>query len=371
MICYFDNAATTFPKPKAVTAAVNECISYYCGNPGRSSHSLSVKCSEKIYEARESVARLLSFANPENISFTQNATHALNIAIKGLIKERCHVIISDLEHNSVLRPVKKQIELYGGEMSVFDSDLAPEVAIEPLIRPDTRFIITTLCSNVTGRLIDISSLERVCKRHSLRLIVDASQYLGHHRIDMSVHRGIDVLCAPGHKGLFGIQGSGFIMFNNGTISADTLTEGGSGSGSLSDRMPEHLPDRFEAGTPATPSIISLGEGVKFLLEYGMPSVEARMNALTERVKDILLSVGGVKIYGCESGICSFNIDGYTSEEVSARLDKSSICVRGGLHCAPLAHKKLGTLGAGAVRISVSVLNTEKELDRLYFSLKKL
>ncbi len=371
MICYFDNAATTFPKPSSVISSVNECISYYCGNPGRSSHSLSVRCSERIYEARESIARLLRFENPENICFTQNATHALNIAIKGLIKEKCHVIISDLEHNSVLRPLKKQLELYGGELSIFNSDLSPDEAIEALVRTDTRFVITTLCSNVTGRVIDISSLERVCGRHGLTLIVDASQYLGHRRLDMSAHKGIDVLCAPGHKGLFGIQGSGFVLFNNGTFNADTLTEGGSGSGSLDERMPEHLPDRFEAGTPATPSIISLGEGVKFINEYGIISVEKRIDMLTDRVRDILCSIDGIKIYGCECGICSFNIADHPSEEVAARLDKSGICVRGGMHCAPLAHKKLGTLSGGAVRISVSVLNTEKELDKLYFSLKKL
>lgn len=371
MVCYFDNAATTFPKPTNVVNAVKECIEYYCGNPGRSSHSLSVKCSERIYETREAIAHFLGFKHPENICFTQNATHALNIAIKGTIKEKCHCIISDIEHNSVLRPLEKRLAEIGGTLSIFDSSLCVGEAIEPLIQDDTKFIICTMASNVTGALTDIRGIEQICKRHGIRLIVDASQYLGHLPLNLSRHDGIDILCAPGHKGLFGIQGSGFILFASGTEEIDTLTEGGSGSNSLSDGMPEDLPDRFEAGTVSTPAIVSLCEGIRFLDEFGMHSVKKRIDELTQRTYDIISSVKAAHILGCENGICSFTVDGIDSEEVARRLDSSGICVRGGLHCSPLAHKKLGTLHCGTVRISLSVLNTSRELDKLYLALRKI
>lgn len=371
MVCYFDNAATTFPKPARVVNAVKECIEYYCGNPGRSSHSLSLKCSEKIYETRETVAHFLGFGHPENICFTQNATHALNIAIKGSIKEKCHCIISDLEHNSVLRPLTKQLTKLGGTLSFFDSSLCAGEAIEPLLQEDTRFVICTMASNVTGSLTDIGGIEQLCRKRGIRLIVDASQYLGHIPLDMSRHDGIDILCAPGHKGLFGIQGSGFILFASGTEGIDTLTEGGSGSNSLSISMPVDLPDRFEAGTVSTPAIVSLCEGIRFLEEFGMHSVKNKIDELTERTADIVSSVKKARILGCDNGICSFKIADTDSEDIARRLDGSGVCVRGGLHCSPLAHKKLGTLHGGTVRISLSVLNTTKELDRLYFALKKL
>ncbi len=364
---YLDNAATSFPKPECVIKEVNKCLRKYCGNPGRSSFGISLEASEKIYEARERVSNFLGFDDPTRVIFTQNATHGLNIAIKGLINEPCHVIISDLEHNSVIRPLYKTLVTYGGEISVFNSSNPPESEIPSLVRQDTRAIISTLKSNVTGKNIDYKALYSIAKARGLLLIVDASQMLGHTPFNYN-DCPADCIIAPGHKGLFGLQGSGILLIGE-RVTPDTLIEGGSGYDTLNTGMADLLPERYEAGTVATPAIVGLSEGIKFIDGVGISRIEEKINLLTERTVDILTSFANIEIYGADGGIIAFNIGNLKSSDVSEALGAHGIITRSGLHCSPLIHKKIGTQERGAVRISLSYLNEKKELDHLYKAIK--
>ena len=368
---YLDNAATSFPKPPAVLRSLMECAKKYCGNPGRSSHSLSVKSCEMIYAAREAISRLLGIENEENVVFTMNATYALNLAIKTSVKEGMHVIISDIEHNSVLRPLHALKKSLGIEVSSFNSDAADlESEIEAHIKVNTAYIISSLMSNVTGKEIPLSLLSRVARKHRIKLITDASQLIGHKDIDLKNHP-CDILCAPGHKGLFGIQGVGFAVFLDGEM-RDSFIEGGSGNNSVSEGMPQLLPERFEAGTLPTPSIVSLERGVRYVREYGLSAAEEHARYMSELVQERILSVRGARLLSThKNGVTPFNLIDFPSSEISAELDKCGICTRSGLHCAPSAHRKLGTVEQGAVRISTSIMNTKRDIDKFYVALKNI
>lgn len=363
---YLDNAATTFPKPRYVIKEVVKCLKEYCGNPGRSAHKISLLAAEKVYDTRERVAEYIGLSNPERIIFTSNATHALNTAIKGKLNHKCHVITSDLEHNSVLRPIYRQMQLHGIELSYYDSDIPLYDAIIPLIRDNTEFLITTLASNVTGRIIDTNIIYEIANKYKLYTIVDASQYLGHLPLDIS-KTPFDIVCAPGHKSLFGIQGSGFMALNS-EETFPTLLEGGSGNETNNPYMPSTLPERYEAGTVNTPAIVSLGAGISYLSALGNNFIAQKIKNLTARLHEILYDVGAT-VYGCENGIASFEIQNKTAHAVVEQLDNDNIAVRGGLHCSPLIHKKLGTEAHGTIRVSLSILNSIDDLDRLYFALK--
>lgn len=365
---YFDNAATTFPKPRCVIEATNNCIKKYCGNPGRSSHTLSVRASEAIYAVRESVAELLAAEKAEGVVFTQNATYALNLAIKTRICEKCHVIASDVEHNSVIRPLEKLKRDLGVEYSLFSLDNAAK-SIASLVRTDTRFIVSTLASNVTGERIPLKILSDAAEKFNLGLIVDASQAIGHTQINLC-ETPCDVLCAPAHKALFGIQGCGFAVFAD-TNRRGGMVEGGSGSESINPEMPMLLPEGYEAGTLATPSIVSLGAGISFINEIGLFEIGLKLSKMTDMLKERIVSIKGSRIYPSRDGIVSFNLGNLPSSVVARELDEYGVCVRGGLHCAPLAHKRLATLERGTVRISLSYLNTEREIDTFYKILKRV
>ena len=366
---YLDNAATTFPKPQCVISEVVKCLKKYCGNPGRSSHKLALAAAEKIYNTRECVAKFIGADSAENIVFTPNATYALNLAIKGSIKERCHCIISDLEHNSVIRPLYKTADLYGCDISIYDSDIPPSEAIIPLIRKDTKVLITTAASNVTGKIIDLGAISEISKKYGLKLIIDASQYLGHRKLDIS-KLDYHILCSAGHKALLGIQGSGFAAFKS-KQNIDTLVEGGSGIETFSKSMPNLMPERYEAGTLFTPAIVSLFSGIKYIESVGIDNIQSHIDGLTKRIEDVLSSCPDIKIYGAENGIITFNKGNISSTDMSYLLNKSNIATRGGYHCAPLVHKKLGTHLSGAVRVSVSYFNTIKDCDKLYKAIRSI
>ena len=366
---YFDNAATTFPKPKCVIRAVNDCISRYCGNPGRSAHRLSIKTSEKIYEAREKIAKLLDVDSPEKVVFTQNATHALNLAIKTTVQPNSNVLISDIEHNSVLRPIYSLQKNSGVKFSVFKTSGDIEKNIDSIITENTKYIVSTLASNVIGREIPIKTLSDISKKHNLTLIADASQIIGHKKISISENQ-CNVLCAPGHKGLFGIQGVGFAVFND-TIRRETFIEGGSGSDSLNPEMPEMLPERYEAGTLPSPSVISLIAGLDFIEKHGQEEIEGYLNSITERCADAINSIPSSVLYEYGNGVISFNIFNVPSDLISSELNKFGVFTRSGLHCAPLAHKSIGTDKIGTVRVSLSYLNKSREIDKFYKILKSV
>lgn len=366
---YLDNAATTFPKPACVINSVNECIKKYCGNPGRSSHRLSLITSEKIYEAREKIAKLLGIGTPENVVFTQNATYALNLAIKTTIAPFTHVLISDMEHNSVFRPIYSLSRNSSVEYSIFNTTGDIEKNIEPLIKNNTKYIVSTLSSNVIGREVSLEKLSRIAIKHNIALIIDASQIIGHKKIDLSKNC-CNVLCAPGHKALFGLQGIGFAVFLD-KIKRNAFIEGGSGNDSLNPEMPNLLPEKYEAGTLPSPSIISLLAGIDFIERIGQGEIESKINYLTVRCADIINSIPNSVLYEYGNGVISFNIANVPSELVSRELDRHGVFTRSGLHCAPLAHKTIGTDKIGTVRVSLSFLNKSREIDEFYKILKSV
>ncbi len=366
---YLDNAATTNKKPKSVYKAVSDSLKTFSANAGRGAHALSLRAAKTVYETREEICDFLDFSAPERVVFTLNATYALNMAIKGLIREKCHVIISDIEHNSVLRPIHKLQNTLGVNYSAFCSSATNIYKeIESCIRPDTKAIVSTLASNVTGKEIPIDVLSEIAEKRGLKLIVDASQYIGHKKINLR-ETPCSALCAPAHKGLFGIMGLGFTVFGESEV--DTLLEGGSGNLSKSPDMPNLLPERLEAGTLPTPAISALKEGIGYIKTVGFSEIESKSNRLTELCAEMILSVPGSVIYGKNLGIVTFNLNGFNSEEVCESLDEYGICVRGGLHCSPLAHKALGTTEYGAVRVSMSHFTKERELYALYRALKRI
>ncbi len=363
---YLDNAATSFPKPQRVIKALEECVKEYCGNPGRSAHALSIKSSEKIYETRSKIATFLNFPTPENVVFTLNASYALNLAIKTTVKENTHVLISDIEHNSVVRPLEA-LKRRGVEYSVFSLSSNFEKEIDSLIKNNTACIVANNVSNVTGESISLEKLYKIKQKYNLKLILDASQSIGHRKIDLE-NSGVDVLCAPSHKALFGIQGAGFAVFCDNDF-RDSFIEGGSGSESMNPLMPNALPEHFEAGTLPTPAIASLCAGLDFISDVGTCEIEKKLKLFTEELKERLLAIKGIKVLGGENGIISFVHEKIPPHVIASKLNSFGIAVRNGFHCAPYIHKRIGTENAGTVRVSLSYLNNKRELDKLYKTLK--
>ena len=382
-LIYFDNAATSFPKPVSVYEEVERCLRQYCGNPGRSSHPLALAASEKIFECRERLARMFHAASPEQVVFTLNATHALNFVIKGLLRPGDHVLISDMEHNAVFRPVVRCSESYGLEYDVFSSMLETEderrlrhptricARIAARIKPNTRAVICTHQSNLCSATLPIAEIGAFCRRHRLLFIVDASQSAGHLPIDMQA-MNIDALCLPGHKGLLGIQGCGAALLREGLI-PDTLIEGGSGYASLNPKMPATLPERGEAGTLPTPAIAGLCAGLEYLEKVALESVGAHERALLCRLRDRLDSMKGYHIYlpEFEGSTLMFHREGVKSEEIGRYLAARGICVRTGYHCSALGHATLHTPDGGGVRVSFGPFNRAAEVDQLYRALLEM
>ncbi len=364
---YLDNAATTFPKPACVVEEMARCLKKYCGNPGRSSHILSIKSAEKIYETRELLADMFD-ADAENVVFTYNTTYALNIAIKSLLKYSTHVLISDIEHNSVLRPIAKCAEQKLCSYDIFSTNGNDEQIIkniENALTKNTSMLVCTHVSNVGERRLPIEKIGVLCKQHNITFIVDGAQSAGIHNISVKAMH-IDALCIPGHKGLYGPQGIGAVIFGSNTIGR-SIIEGGTGINSLDLNMPDFLPEAHEAGTMSTPAISGLNEALKWLKRLGIDNVRAHEEELYDILYNILKENKRVKIYKMNSysgNTLSFNINGLSSSLVASELDKREICVRSGFHCSPLAHKIIGSGEAGAVRIGIGVFNTKNDIYSL-------
>lgn len=362
---YLDNAATSFPKPKSVLREINRCVKNYCGNPGRGSHRLSIKAAEEIYRARETVAYHFGIDQIEKIVFTPNATYALNLAIKTIVEPNCHVLCSDFEHNAVVRPLNKIVREKGISYSVCNG-LAD---FEAKIQNNTKAIVCSIVSNVTGEELALDALSKIAEKNNLRLIIDASQAVGHKKMELT-KTYCDAFCAPGHKALFGIQGSGFVYLNQ-LQRKESFIEGGSGFDSRSPDMPRNLPEAYEAGTLSTPAIVSLGKGIEYIESVGIDLIETHLSNLTDSLVDMLSCNKKIALYGHGNGIVSFNVGELSSTRVSTYLNSKGICVRGGLHCAPSVHKKLGTLSQGAVRVSFSYFNSKRDIDKLYRAIKEI
>ena len=380
---YFDNAATTLHKPDCVKEAVLQAMDSM-GNSGRGVHDASLYAGRTIYRARESLAELLGAAAPEQVVFTANATESLNLALGGLFGPGDHVITSVCEHNSVLRPLYR---LQGVDLSVLpvkaavDSKEERQAGIlaydelEALLRPNTKALIITHASNLTGNITDLERAAAFAKKHSLLLIVDAAQTAGAVPVDME-RMGIDVLCFTGHKGLYGPQGTGGVCVRPG-LSIRPLKVGGSGIHSFDREHPSEMPAALEAGTLNGHGIAGLGAAARWLLETGVEQIRAREQALLRRFVDGVKEVEGVTLYGNpdldrRTGIQSLNIRDYDSARVADWLyEDYGIAVRGGAHCAPLMHEALGTREQGAVRFSFSYFNTEAEADEAAAAVREL
>lgn len=365
---YLDNAATTLVKPQCVIDAVCAAMNSM-GNASRGAHGGSLHASRMVYETREKLAKLFGCRRPDHVVFTQNSTEALNIAIRGAIPSGCHVISTDLEHNSVLRPLYLLEAEQGVSLSFVAADQKGSVRtedFEALIRSDTRAIVCTHASNLTGNRIDLTAVGEVAKRHGLLFIVDASQSAGAMKIDME-EMGIDILCFTGHKGLMAPQGTGGLCVREG-VTVRPMKVGGSGVQSYSKTHPTEMPTALEAGTLNGHGIAGLSAALDYIFEVGVEAIEEKENALMRRFYDGVVNIPDVTVYGDFSAekrgaIVTLNIGDYDSGTVSDELSEVyDIATRAGAHCAPRMHQALGTVEQGAVRFSFSWFNTEADVD---------
>lgn len=366
-LIYLDNAATTLHKPPQVVEAVKEAI-LTAGNAARGAHGVSMQASRTVFETRQKLARLLGCPQADHVVFTANSTMALNIAIQGILSPEDHAISTDLEHNSVLRPLYALQEQSMG-LDFVRADRQGNIRYEdfaPLFRPNTKAVVCTHASNLTGNMLDIARIAEIAHAHSALLIVDASQTAGTVPIDMTA-LGVDVLCFTGHKGLMGPQGTGGLCIRPG-VDIRPLLRGGSSVHSFDRHQPESYPTRLEAGTLNSHGIAGLDAAADYLLEVGVENIHQKEQALMRRFYEGVRNIDGVTIYGDFSpsqraAIVALNIRDYDSAEISDVLSADyGIATRPGAHCAPRMHKALGTVQQGAVRFSFSVFNTEEEID---------
>lgn len=375
---YFDNAATTFPKPQSVKKAVQAALEKYGANPGRSGHNLSLLTSEKIFAVRQQAAKMFHLEQEENVVFTQNCTHATNIVLKGLLKPGDHVVTSCLEHNAVMRPLynlqKNQVSFTAARVFPGDDQRTLE-SFSSCIKGNTRLIVCTHASNVWGIKLPIAQIGRLAQEKGIELMVDAAQTAGVVPIDMK-KMGIHYLCCAGHKGLYGPMGTGLLLINGGSP-LETFMEGGTGSMSAMLEQPELLPDRFESGTPNAPGILGLGAGMEFVSEKGISRIARHEMNLIGLLYQGLKKMNHILLYTeipTEKHmvpVLSFNVKEHASEEIAQYLNQHDIAVRAGLQCAPMAHQFMDTLGVGAIRISPSVFSNAKQVEQLLFWMKQI
>ncbi len=377
MTIYLDNAATTFPKPPQVLAAVNDCISNYCANPGRSGHKLALRCGREVYNTREMIAGFFNIEEPLRVIFTSNATEALNLALKGSLCAGDHVVTTTMEHNSVLRPLSS-LQALGVEHTIVECSKTGVLdlnKLEAAILPNTKMLAVTHCSNLIGSLNPAEKIGQICRRHNLLFLLDAAQSAGIYDIDVA-KMNIDLLAAPGHKGLFGLQGTGF-LYVSPRCDLREIKQGGTGSRSEQTVQPQLFPDRYESGTLNLPGIVSLGTGIKFINSIGIKEIREHEQRLGEVFLEKILNIDGLCVYGEHSlerraPVFAVNLQTLGSSELAAVLDDEyEICTRGGLHCAPLAHTTIGTLELGAVRFSLGYFNTKAEIDKAARALEQI
>lgn len=371
---YLDNAATTLFKPQQVKNAVAAAMDN-CANPGRSGHRPAMTAAKVVYSCRETAAEFFDLPEPERVVFTQNATHALNIAIKSALHGGGHAVVTGYEHNSVVRPLEA-LEEQGVSYTVAYSKLFDPQdmlrQIENSIRPDTKCIIVNHVSNVFGFIAPLRQIDELCANRGLPLIVDASQSAGILPIRASKLKSAIFICMPGHKSLYGPQGTGILLCCKDTP-LHSLTEGGTGSNSLEVRQPDFLPDVFESGTLNVPGIAGLQAGLLYVKKMGLAQIYQHENELMQRFVEVLADVEGVTCYyapQCQTSVLAL-VGRQPSEEIAEKLRQEDICTRAGLHCSPLAHRSAGTLPDGAVRISFSCFNNKAEVQKAALAVKRL
>lgn len=371
---YLDNAATTYPKPYGVVNAVRESFLQYGANPGRGGYQMSLDTAEKIFKVRQAMAKMFHCGAPERVVFTQNCTHAINLALKCFVPKGAHIVVSDREHNSVMRPLEAMAEegllTYG--VAAIGRDITNAAAyFARKITQNTAALLCVHTSNVDGQVMPIAQLGRLAAKFGLLFIVDAAQAAGSAAVDMAAD-GIGLLCVPGHKGLYGPTGSGALLIHD-CKPQRTLIEGGTGSDSMLKKQPLLLPEALESGTLPVSAIIGLGEGIRFVNELGADNIGEHERRLRAMLAEKTEGIPGLNSYEptAPSGIFLFNFEGMCCEQTAAELEKEGIAVRAGLHCAPSAHEVLGTLPDGAVRISFSVFNDCEQVNRTASALLKI
>ncbi len=378
---YFDNAATTYPKPSSVLTAADDCARNFCGNAGRGGHYYSSRAAEAVYGCRQRLADFFGLSNPENVIFTLNATHALNLAANAMLCRGDHVLISNLEHNALLRPIAHLKRLGVIDYDVFEAhkgDAHTLASLKSKIRKNTAAVFCTALSNIAPIAPPLGLIGRLCHSCGIAFVVDAAQ--GAPTLDINMQRDcITALALPSHKGLYGIQGAGALLVTDPSRLVNDTVQGGSGFASRELEMPRELPERYEAGTLPTPALHSLSAGLDFVKNTGRENIARHEARLSRILCDYLLSNPRATLYAIKEydakkklfGTVCFNLSGYSSEELAKICSDGGYCLRGGLHCAPLAHATLGTPADGALRASFSVFNTAEEvygfcqfLDRL-------
>ena len=369
---YFDNAATTYPKPAAVYRGCEQALYRFGANPGRSGHALSMKTAEMVYSARESVADFFNASEVENVVFTPNCTASINMVLKGLLKKGDHVVISNLEHNAVARPVyrlKKDgiIDYSVAEVKEGDNDRTLH-NFKTVVRPNTKLVVCTHASNVFGIKLPIKEIGTMCKKRGIFFMVDAAQTAGIVPIDVKRDR-VDFLCVAAHKGLYAPMGTGILICENGK-SLKSIIEGGTGSSSLDLSQPEQMPDKLESGTVNVVGIAGVLYGIDTINKVGIRAISSHELVIVRNIYKQLYSNNSIKLYTefpderYHVPVLSFNVEGLDSGYVVDKLSESGFALRGGLHCAPLAHISKGTQETGTVRLCPSMFTTIKESNEL-------
>ena len=373
---YLDNSATTFPKPASVIQAMNNASRNYSFNPGRGGYRQSLKASEIVYNTRSKVKSFFNALSEESVIFTYNCTHALNMAVKGVLNRGDHAVISSLEHNAVLRPIQRLAD--SGFITYTVAEVVPGDDEQTLdnfrkaINSRTRLFVCTHASNVFGIRLPVERLCALAHSYDIFFCLDAAQSAGLLDIDVSREK-YDYVCCAGHKYLYGPMGTGILIVNNDTA-LKTLIEGGTGSESADSAMPLYYPDRLEAGTANVAGIAGLGAAIDYLSSKGIDNIVKRETRLVTGLKNRLHTIEGLKVYENYDGVpvFSLSIDGFDSERVARYLsEQSDIAVRSGLHCAPLAHRQMGTLDSGTVRVAPGIFTTENDTQILFKTLRKM
>ena len=379
-LIYLDNAATSHPKPEIVIQAMEAFMRNVGGNPGRSGHRLSIEAGRIIFETREKIAALFGISDSSRVIFGQNATEAINLGLKGLLRRGDHVITSSMEHNSVMRPLRA-LEREGIDLTVVpcsrEGFLDP-AEIQKAIRKNSRMVVLNHGSNVVGTLLPLAPVGKICRNHGILFMVDAAQTAGVIPIDMEKEK-IDLLALTGHKALFGPQGTGGLVMGErvNEKNLEPLKRGGTGSRSELEEQPDFLPDRCESGTPNAVGLTGLRAGLDFILGVGIERIRDHEKRLTTRLIQGLQEIPGAIVYGSgdaekQCATVSFNLKNWMPSDLSFRLDEEfGILTRVGLHCAPSAHKTIGTFPEGTVRVSMSYLNTGEEIEQALQAIKTL
>ena len=375
---YLDNAATSFPKPPGVLCAVQQCLNCFGANPGRGGHRLAARADEVVFETRQALAAFFG-GDVQRTVFCSNCTHAINLALKGTLKKGDHVIISSLEHNAVLRPLERLRQTKGIDYDILKIDPLDTkntaARAKSLRRPETRLLFVTHVSNVFGTVLPLRALSAFAKQQGLLFGVDAAQSAGVFELNLQ-DDGIDLLCMPGHKGLFGPMGTGVLLFSERVL-PEPLMEGGTGTLSLERTQPLQPPERYESGTLNLPGIAGLGAGLQFIRQSGgTAAVRSHENALIRILREDLSVIPGINLYDslqsdATQTLLSFSMRQRPSEEIAAQLDTSGFAVRAGYHCAALAHTMHATDKDGTVRVSPSVFNTKKQIKNFAFCMNQI